>query len=957
MKSLKLLLALTFICLFNAELHCQVTQKTGTYVSGVVIDANDKQPLIGATVIIDGTTKGDITEADGKFSISGLKGGDSLKLQINFIGYKTVTLPLKLKRGANLITEKIVMTSDDLRVDDVIVEGKAPVAIQKGDTTQYNAGAYKTNPDASAEDLLNKMPGFSVTGGVAEVSGETITQVYVDGKSYFKDDVAAALSSLPAGAIESIQLFDEKSDNTRFTGVDDGERAKTINIVTKAKRKNSYFGDYIAGLGYGINNNKNSQFNTREGMLYSLRTNTNIFNGDNRYTIGIGSNNINQAALDGNRYYGAAGSSGLSQSTGVRFNYSGEYKKNADQKTTVGANYRYGNEKNELVKYLEQLNLEQPRLYTELYNSLANNNRHSVRADIESDVNESNKVFFRMWGSIRDNNSNQNTDASTFLNDKLINTSLTRQDKESDAYSIGTNLSWMHRLADKHSISAQGSFRLSKDDSNLLLDGLTTTINSDELKDNILKQDQETKNYSDDNTLGLRLSYTYKLNDKSGLTFNYNNSYNWSDSDRKTYVFDEATGQYTTIDEALSNVFNRDYLTNNGGVGYSYNVKDKVTFSAGGEYQNASLKNNQTFPESKIMTREYSFNSLVANARLDYYFTKNSRLGLFYRGRPELPTVSQLQDVVNNTNPLRVSTGNPLLNQSYNNMLGMHYFLSNPEKSTNLRAYAMFNQYLNAISTETRELTEDTYINGVLVQGGAQVTSPVNVDGKISLRVGANYAFPLTALKTNMSVGVGYNFSNMPSVYNSRSVASKNNGGNVRLQFSSNISENIDFTLSSRTSLTYTESSNTSTMNTTNLYVTENVGAKVNWIFFKGFFVNVDYSYNFNHYSSNAPQDPNFNLLNAGVGKKFLKSQNLELRLSGFDLLDQSKALSHTVKDIYVEDSRSNVLQRYLMMTLSFKFNTMKGKAGQTAASSSFGSNPHSSMGGRPPMGMGGGHM
>lgn len=948
---MKLVKLLTFVMLvFGAQtsLIAQTTKSVGNYISGKVLDG--AEPVIGATVIIDGTTRGAITDTKGAFKLSGLKLKDTVSVVISFMGYKSQTHKVIVKRGENLLPT-VSLLADAITTDEVIVSGTAPIAIQKGDTTQYNAGAYKTNPDASAEDLVNKMPGFTSEDGKLTIGGEEVTQIYVDGKSYFKDDVAGALSSLPANVIESIQLFDEKSDNSRFTGVDDGDRKKTINIVTTAKKKNAYMGDYIAGGGLAIVNNGNSKLGTREGGLYNLKANTNIFQDKNRFTLSLGSNNVNQSATSGNRYYGNHSTTGLNQSTGVRLNYSGEYKKAEYKQTKVGINYSYGNTKSELGTILDRSYFESSTRasenYSEIYNSNSIRNSHSLRFDVESDINEKNKIFVRGWGRATGTNSDQVTDAASSLSGSVTNSALTKRDNKNDSYSAGTDINWMNRLATRHSIALGGNFRFSKTDYDQVLIGNNEDFEMALASANVEKINQQTLNYGNDNSIGVRLNYTYKLGEKSGLTIGYNNSFNWSNSDKKTYLYDELTGDYIDIDEALSNVFDRNYLRNNASLGYSYNVKDKISFSVNAEYQNATLKNNQTFPSTKLFERKYSFNSPTANLRLDYYFSKNSRLGLFFNGRPNLPTVTQLQDVVDNTNPLQITTGNPNLNQSYNSMFGMNYTFSNPEKSTSINAFFFGTNEMNSITNTTRRLSDDEYINGVLVQKGARVSSPVNANGLWSVRSGVFYSLPFPAIKCNFTVGGRYSYSRMPSYIDNVKSFSRENNGMISLKLNSNISKDLDFTLTSRTSLSVAK--NSISNQNDNTYIRENIGIKANWIIYKGIFVNVDYSYNFYHYSVNAPEDPNFSMLNAGIGKKMLKNQNLEVRLSGFDLLNQSKALRHTVSAEYVEDSRTNVLQRYLMMTVAYKFNTMKGNMPATSSTSSY----RGPRGGMSPMGGG----
>ncbi|MFI3268298.1 MAG: TonB-dependent receptor [Rikenellaceae bacterium] len=892
----------------------------GNFITGRVQDSQTNEAIIGAVAVIEGTTKGAVTNEKGAFFIKDVTVGKEIIINVSYLGYKTKTIkctPEKGRNGVGIIAFEV----DAIVSEEVVVQGTAPIALQLGDTTQYNAGAYKTNPDAYAADLLNKMPGFSTDGDKLTVGGEEVTQVYVDGKGYFKDDVSSALSSLPASIIESVQLFDEKSDESRFTGVDDGNRTKTINIVTTVKQKNAYLGDYTLGGGNTIGDAADL------GFLYNLKATTNVFQGNNRFTLNLGGNNINQSATSGSsRYYGRAGSSGLQEALGLSLNYSGEYKKAEYKKTEVNVSYSFTNTESDLQKIVDRLYYETDEFgdsesYGEDYVSGSIGNSHSLRFDVESDINEKNKVFFRGNARLSDSKTAQFTDAFTYIGDALSNTSWTDKTTNSDSYSTMGSLTWFRSLATRHSLIIGANYSLSRSESDQILFGDTEQWEDDMITSNI-ETDQQTLNFSDNNNAGLKLNYTFKINSKSGLTAGLNSSYTWSDSDKKTYLIDAVTGDYTDIDDDLSNVFDRDYYKNSLKVGYSYYEKDKINLSVNFEYEKADLINNQTYPLDELFEKKYSFYSPQGYARFDYYFTKSKRIGISYSGKTNLPSVTQLQDVVDNSNPLLVTKGNADLEQSYASTLSLSYYATNVTKSTSFNAFVFANSEANYITDETTKISEDTYVNGVLVSSGARVSSPVNTSGYWSIRSGAYYSFTTPAILCNFTVGGRYSYSRLPSIIDGVKSISNSNDGNVSVQMNSNISSNLDFTVSSNSSISIARNSLSSESD--NTYFKQSIGVKGNWIIANGFFVNVDYTYNFYRYSDNEDYDPNYSMLNIGIGKKFLKKQNLELRVSGFDMLNQSQALTHTIASEYVQDALSNVLQRYLMLTVTYKFNTFK---------------------------------
>ncbi|MFI3322020.1 MAG: TonB-dependent receptor [Rikenellaceae bacterium] len=901
MKQLKSSLMMVLVAIFaiNTTLFAQSRLST---ISGVVIDKDANEPLIGATVTIKDSTKGDVTDDKGSFDILNVKNDGTVIIQVNFMGYKTQEIEFKPVAGKNTLKDKILLEADRVNVDEVVVMGSAPTAQQLGDTTQFNAGAFKTNPDATAEDLLAKMPGFSVTDGKAEAGGEEITQVYVDGKAYFKDDPMSALSSLPADAIESIQLFDEKSDESRFTGVDDGDRAKTINIVTKAKKSEVQMGDFIGGYG-------------TEGR-YNTKANLNYFKDDHRFTFGFGMNNINQSALSGSRFYGRSSSSGIKEAAGVKFNYSGDFKKDDDHKTELSFNYTFDRNQTDVVSSSTKDALYSDEIYYTNSNTSNLSMRHNFRLDLES-TQGNNMIYFRPYAYITDAGGNNYEDTVREEDGITQNDASTYTHTGSDGYTVGGSLTWLHKISEKSSLTTRVNAKFSKTTSDTFLEGNSATYNSniDTMVDSLINQDNNV--HSGTNTIGGSVGYTYAITPNQGLNIEYRADYDWSDSDNKTYVLDRLTNEYYVYDD-LSNVFERDYLTQEAGLGYSLKGEN-VNFSARANYQNSDLQSNLIYPSEEQY--DYNFNSVKLFSRMDYDITESKRFTLFYSGRPSLPSVTQLQDVLDNTDPLQVSKGNPYLAQGYSNELSLSYSSSNMQKSTMVRLFANVNNSINGFANSVTSISQDTTINGVTVQSGAQLTVPVNVDGYWSVRAGGIYSFPLNGISSKMNLMPMYYYSRQPSVVDNVLNYSKNNTGSLNAMIISNISQNLDFTVSNRFSVT--NSTSTNTASTPYNYISNATGVSANWILFNHLVLNADYSFNYYYYSTNAPDEsPYYNMLNAGIGYKFMGGKS-ELRISAYDLLNESKSYSHSVGDIYITDSVSQVLERYFMLTYSFKFNSM----------------------------------
>ncbi|MEM8891256.1 MAG: carboxypeptidase-like regulatory domain-containing protein, partial [Bacteroidota bacterium] len=261
---------------------------------GTVLNATD-QPVLGAKVLLKNATheEGVLTDEKGSFRFVTTPSG-TYTLSIEMFG----TLEHSQEVKITPVPQKLpaIKLTKSYNMDEVAIEREVTPAIQKGDTTEYNAGAFKTNPDATAEDLVTKMPGVTLENGQVKAQGENVQQVLVDGRVFFGNDPSAALKNLPAEIVDKIQVFDQQSDQSQFTGIDDGQTTKTINIVTRINMRNGEFGRFYGGYG--------------DQERYKAGGNYNMFNTDQRLSILGQSNNINQQNFASEDLLGITSASG-----------------------------------------------------------------------------------------------------------------------------------------------------------------------------------------------------------------------------------------------------------------------------------------------------------------------------------------------------------------------------------------------------------------------------------------------------------------------------------------------------------------------------------------------------------------------------------------------------------------------------------------------------------------------
>jgi hypothetical protein len=336
--------------------------------------------------------------------------------------------------------------------------------------------------------------------------------------------------------------------------------------------------------------------------------------------------------------------------------------------------------------------------------------------------------------------------------------------------------------------------------------------------------------------------------------------------------------------------------------------------------QYATLRNDQEFPRQQKTAID--FLNVIPNAQLQYRFSRQRNLRLNYNMRTQNPSISQLQEVVNNSNQLQISTGNPNLEQEYTHSLFVRYSSSQPETSRSFFALLGGNYSDNYITNSTIIVTEPTQIGGVIVPAGGQITRPVNLNQQYSLRTFGNYTLPLRAIKTNLNLNGSASFAQTPGFVNSALNYNRSPSFSFGAVLSSNISENVDFTLSSNSSQTYVR--NTVQRQSDNQYFRQNTSLRFNWILMKGLTLQTDVRHTA-YRGLSAGFNQNFVLWNASIGKKLFAKQQGEIKLFAFDLLKQNNSIQRNIEAAYTEDVRTNILSQYFMLMFTYNIRNFNG--------------------------------
>ncbi len=897
-------------------------------LSGKLIDET-KQASIGSSVILLKTdssfVKGTTTDIEGQFKLENIN-SDNYILKILSLGYKPVFKSIQIT-NQDVIIPTIALKQNSTNLKEVTVEAQQALATQNGDTTSFSSKAYKVNKDATAEDLVTKMPGITVVDGKVQAQGEEVKKVLVDGKPFFGDDANAVLKNIPAEVIDKVQVFDKKSDQSQFTGFDDGNTSKTINITTKAQFKNGVFGKVYGGYGYEDK--------------YKGGATVNIFKGNRRITVLAQSNNINEQNFSsedlvgvmssggGGRGMRGGGQGGPPQNNADIFSVGAQnginttslfglnYADKWGKKTEVTASYFFNWTQNDSKSSLLQqyiIGSNNGLVYNEKNTTKSDNYNNRINFKIETKLDSMNSIVFQPKLSFQNNDGSKSLLGSNVKEAFTLSNSQNNTSARLFGYSISAPILYRHSFAKKgrtFSINVTPTITENTGENRLY------SFN-DYYRDTVIvgdSLDQKARISKNGKTINGNISYTEPLSSTSFLLANYNVNYNDNYSSKRTYDKNYVEYNYSDLDSSLTNVFKSQYQSQSGSLGYRFEKK-KFNFSINAAYQWAILSKQQEIPSSYQLSK--TFESVLPSAQIQYKFSPKKNLRLFYRTSNNAPSIDQLQDVINNTNSLQLSTGNPELKQDFQNNLNMRYSGVNTAKATSFFALLGGNYSLNYIGNSTLIANQDTVVyNSITLKKGSQITRPINLDGYYSVRSFINYTFPIKKIKTNLSVNVSGNYTNIPGLINTKTNFAKTATGALGLVFSSNISENFDFTLSSNSS--YSQINNTLQTSSNTTYLTQQSKLKLTANPWKGLVLQSEYSNTYYSGLTNA-FNQSISLWNAAIGYKFLKDKQAELRLTVYDILNQNNSVSRTNTDSYIQDSQTNVLNRYYMLTFTYNF-------------------------------------
>ncbi len=880
-------------------------------ITGKIVDQETKEPVAQANVRIlhqkDSLyLNGVASDQEGNFAISVPYG--NYIIHVTYVGhhdlFRNVTIS-NTNRTANL--GSVELGTDNILLDAAVVTAKAAEIVVRGDTVEYNADSYKVTESAILEDLLKKMPGIEIDSeGKITVNGREIKKIMVDGEEFFSTDPKVASKNLPAKMVEKLQVLDRRTDMAQMTGFDDGEEETIINLMVKPGMKEGLFGN--AFVGYGTKGR------------YEGNAMVNYMKDKNQYTVLGGFNNTNNAGFSdlassmfgsgggGGRRMFFGGRSGITTSGNAGFNFSQQFT----NKLKLGGNLRYGNTDNNTLSKTHTQNILSSGNTLEDENNSSNNYSQNFNMDLrlEWTPDTLTRIIFNPEGSVYNN---RRTELSDFLTttetlEDSINYGDSRYNSTGDGKNLSARLDVSRTLGQKGrilSVQLRGGMSDSGNEGTNLSNTFYNGTKPDDLIDQRFVNTNDSKNWRG------YVSYVEPLGNNNAIQFAYQYRQNISGSDKDTRVKDES-GNYTVLDEQYSKRLENNFT--NQEIEFNFqSVRQKYDYTIGFSVQPSSSQSKTFIGDNKISDFTRDVVNYAPMAQFNYRWTRQHNLRLRYFGNTDQPSVTQLSPVVDVSNPLNITYGNPDLKPSFEHRLNLRYQNFNPEKNRSMGFFGDIRYLTNDIvsSTMTDRETgrrETTYEN---------VTGNWNANGRMMMNIPLkNIRFSVFSMSF-ASYNHANGFSNLEKNLSRR----LNLGETLGLNYRSDL---IDFGI--RGNISYNKVKNSLEGQRDQEFL--NYGGNANTTLYLPWDMSIESDIN---YSTNSGYSDGFTqdewLWNASIQKQLFKQKNGTIRLKIYDILQQRSNISRSVTSNYIRDTTTNTLTTYFMVHFVYRFNIFKNGA------------------------------
>jgi len=890
-------------------------------IKGSVIDTMATYKLVNTTITLlnqkDSTlVKYTRANAEGSFAINNLRSGKFILL-VTYPGYadyaENFTLD-SINSDKDFGSVNLMLKSTLL--EGVIIKGKSAAITIKGDTTEFNAGSYNIQPNAKVEDLLKQLPGIQIDkDGKITAQGQKVNKVLVDGEEFFGDDPTLVTKNLRSDMIDKVQLYDKKSDQATFTGIDDGEKSKTINLKLKEDKKNGYFGKLNAGIG------------TKD--FYQTQATANVFKGKQKVSAYGSIGNTNES-IGSNMSFSSvefsddggmmipmdAGddfSMGGGIAGGISVNRTGglHYETKWKDKYGINTNYKMNSLSNEGESNSLSINALPGKTIITASDQKSNSYAFNQKLDgtMTMQLDSSSTLKVSVSGSMKNSNSADDYNSSTQREDNsFLNKGTRLISNEGDDKGFNATAFWTKKFKKTGrtaSLNLKQSF--SQTTGTGYLNSTNEFFNEQNQQDSVVNVDQLKTNNTFKSAFNTNATYSEPISKTLSLILNYGISLNNSHSDKKSFNKDVA-GDYEDLDRQYSNNFKLDQLTNNGGLNFYYR-KGKSTVNFGSRLTAVSFKQFDIYADSSL---KRSFINWSPQLGYSYSISRSASLRINYNGNTQQPGMEQIQPYKANTDPLYIVLGNPGLKPAFNNNVRLSYHSFKILSEQILMVNGNFGFTSDAITSNT--ITDEA---GKTTIQSINLSDKTPINFQINVSTGRKIKKTHLNIEANMSGNYSYNISN--------------NSLNTSKSFDYSFGPRIQrYNEKYQISLSLIPSYNTSSTSLLGVQTNnDSYGANGNFDFMLRLpgkiEINTNGDYQYTGKSQAFKDSQNRLIWNASINKKFLKTESLNLSLTGKDLLNQNSGFSRSVFNNTINQNSYTTIRRYFMLSLTWDFNKMGG--------------------------------
>ena len=913
-----------------------------------------------------------ISDTKGAVNIESVKDG-TYTFKVELMGYKTYSKEITVK-GESVALGEIKLEEDSEMLDAAVVSDVANPIVVKKDTVEYNASSFLVTDNDMLQNLLAKLPGLEVNSdGSITANGENVTRIYIDGKTFFLDDPQLASQNIPAKMVEKVKVIKKKSEQAEFSGIDDGQEETVIDLTVQQSMMNGIFANVMLGGGHDMKGEKlsadvaaqdklgalaqNDAFRFQSNaMIGNFKSNSQISLILNASNSGGGGMGGRGGGFGGGGFGGPGGGGGGMGGGGLTTSYmaglNGAFDL-LDNKMELSSNYSY-NGSNSLTgsmstSYVTQTDGSQVTNWTNSKGT-SNNGGHSIGVRMTHKFSDSANIVFEP--QIRFNKTGS---VSSSLNSSEHSLRGLTNDGWSSNISNGDNISTSGRFVYRQRILIPGrtlsvnlNWNYGTNNSESFTQSLTNMYVGSIMNKNYVNQRNENK--STNASAGARIEYVEPMGNNFYLSGNY--SYNWSTSNSSKDTFN--SGLYDQNAFSLDNL-----IYNRNGEVYDEVYSNKIVnrtiqqqIGANVMYQSegmnaqvgASIMPRNIFNETN--GKQYTDNAMnwAPNASIRADLGENANLRINYTGRSNQPSTNQLMPVMDNTNPTRMSLGNPYLTSYFNHNFRTEIGYTDRTTffTTRLSANGSVNQnpIVNATWMDNASVQYSFPINAAPSWNGSlswMINTPI---GKSNFRINNNLSMNYSESHSYLGVAsidmTGYfneakefdyelfhsdYFGDNPTK-NFNDYFKDNKNQNLSFNENLRITYRLDYfeaTVGGRTRVSMPKSTYES-LNSSPTTWNNSVSLNVTWNEPNtGLGLTADGTYNwYIGYTTNQPA--NF-IVNTEI-TKLIFNNNATLAIRGYDLLNQTKTFNESISGNRRTESRSLALGRYVIVSLTFRFGT-----------------------------------